>query len=102
MTKNGVCYQIEKSPYKFTIDEVTFYFSSLSHKTKFCDRFLKNRVDINTSISKRFEVNFISNILCDVVLYKKIETRGFLIEKEGLKICQNLILSNGEIKIMWK
>lgn len=79
MTRAGVCYNFPKSPYKVTVNGLTFVFSSQLHVEKFKDNLKENRDIINYSLSKRFGFTVDVDIVADVVLYKKIEKRGFLI-----------------------
>lgn len=101
ITRNGVCYDLSISPYRWTNGELTFMFSSKPHLDKFKKKMKENRDIINYSLSKRF--NFTVNVseLADVVLYRKIETRGFLIvTREGKELCPNNIrFDGGEVTI---
>lgn len=96
MTKNGVCYDLTKSIYHYKIGNLTFVFSSQLHLDKFKKKYKENRDIINYSLTKRF--NFTVNVsqLADIVLYRKIETRGFLIiADDGKHLCQKSIILNG-------
>lgn len=92
-------YDLKLSKFRSRQGDLTFVFSSLLHKQKFEERLQENRDTINYSLSKRFNMNVDVSILADVVLYKKIETRGFLIvAKEGKATClSNLIFNQGKI-----
>lgn len=61
----------------------------------------ENREKINKSLSNRFNILVDVEQLADVVLYRKIETRGFLIlSVEGKQLClRSLIYQKGEVKI---
>lgn len=85
LTRDGVCYDLTKSPYSCVKNGVTFFFSSQKHLEKFQDRLKTNRDTINYSLTKRFGFAVDVSTLADVVLYKKIETRGFLIEAEEVE-----------------
>ena len=95
-TRNGVYYDLTKSRYKFKVPDTNmiFIFSSDLHMFKFEDRYLNNREEQNIKFKSRFRVNIETKVLPDIMLYQKIETRGFLIINEkGQKLCQeNLIL----------
>lgn len=96
ISRNGVCYDLDISPHKTTINGLTFVFSSKLHLDKFKGKLQENRDIINYSLSKRFNYNVDVSQLADIVLYKKIETRGFLIiTNKGIKLCQNNIIFNG-------
>lgn len=101
ITRDGVCYDLAISPYKTTINGLTFVFSSKLHLDKFKQKIKENRDIINYSLSKRFKVNVDVSKLADVVLYRKVETRGFLIiTGEGKEICQrNITYVGGEVII---
>lgn len=91
LSRNGVCYDLEKTHYKTTVNGLTFMFSSRLHLEKFKAKLYENRRTINNSLSKRFSLSIDVSQLADIVLYKKVETRGFLIvTNEG----NNLWLEN--------
>ena len=96
ITKDGVCYDFNISPFKYRVEDLTYVFSSMSHLEKFKKRLKENRDKINKSLSNRFNINVNIGHLPDIALYKKIETRGFLIiTADGAKICQNKIIFVG-------
>lgn len=98
MTRNGIVYKLELSPYKATIEGVTYMFSSINHLDKFMERLNENRELISYSLSKRFGVTVNYGVLSDIVLYSKVETRGFLIEYKGVPYsCKKDIILNGAI-----
>lgn len=76
------------SPYRVKIDNITFYFTSMLHKQKFDEEHIQHRFKLNDSLSNRFNVYVNADKLADIVFYSKVETRGFLIDIEGVKICQ--------------
>lgn len=96
ITKNGVCYDFSISPYKYRAGDLTFVFSSKSHADKFKKKLKENRDIINYSLTKRFNYNVDVSELADIVLYRKIETRGFLIiTANGSELWQNNIIYVG-------
>lgn len=99
LTRNGVCYDFNISPYRVTVDDLTFVFSSQTHKEKFQKQLKTNRDTVNYSLSKRFKFKIDVSPLADVVLYRRIETRGFLIvSKEGnIECLQKLAFNPGRI-----
>ena len=105
LTKCGIAYDFNISPYKVTIeypenDEMIYTFSSNFYKEKFMDMLDDNRKKINDSLTKRFGINIEFNILADIKLYSTIEKRGFLIEdKKGKFECLNIIRLDGKIMI---
>lgn len=97
ITRNGVCYDLTISPYQYKIDNLIYMFSSKAHLVKFKKKHLEHRDIINYSLSKRFNMKVDVSQLADIVLYKKIETRGFLIVTcEGNNLWQNNIILNGK------
>ena len=101
ITKNGVCYDLYISPYTYTLNNLKFVFSSKTHLDKFKKKVKENRDIINYSLTKRFNINVDVSQLADIVLYRKIETRGFLIYTcNGVEICQkNITYIGGEVII---
>lgn len=101
ISRNGVCYDLNISSYRYRVDNLTYVFSSKLHLEKFKTKFKENRDIINRSLSNRFNVDVDVSQLADIVLYRKIETRGFLIVTvEGKELCQNNITyGGGEVTI---
>ena len=96
ISKNGVVYDLNLSAYRHTVNGLTFVFSSKLHLDKFKKKLKENRDIINYSLTKRFNMAVDVSQLADVVLYRKIETRGFLIVTgEGKELCQNNIIFGG-------
>lgn len=95
-SRSGVCYDLENSEYKSTQNGLTFVFSSQLYKDKFESRVKENRDIINYSLTKRFGISIDVSTLADVVLYRKIEKRGFLIvAKEDKMQCVKHITYDG-------
>ncbi|MBQ8426181.1 MAG: hypothetical protein IJX16_00250 [Clostridia bacterium] len=96
ITRNGVCYDLNISSYRCKVDNLTFVFSSKLHLDKFKKKYKENRDIVNYSLTKRFNINVDVSQLADVVLYRKIETRGFLIvTATGEELCQNQMVFVG-------
>ena len=98
MTRGGVEYNLNISPYRYTNDVgLTFVFSSKYHLEVFKNKQAENRKRLNESLSNRFNYYVEFNVLADCVLYKQIEQRGFLILKDGENYsCQNIVKFVGE------
>lgn len=97
LTKNGICYDLEHSPYVVQTRDIDFFFSSMFYKQKFLEEYLENRNKISTSISNRFSLNVTFTNLADLVLYEKIEKRGFYIKFRGeIYICKNSLKLHGD------
>lgn len=79
VTKNGICYDLKDSPYFCSVGFYTFFFSSPAHLNKFRKGLEANRDWLNDSMTRRFKFNMSLDVLADFSLYRKIETRGFLI-----------------------
>ena len=76
-TKNGVEYDLTRTPYSSTWDCYTFFFSSATHLEKFEYR-RQSRIDwLCDSLSRRFHVEIDASVLAVFQLYMQIETRGF-------------------------
>ena len=99
LSRGGICYNLEVTPFfiknKYEGYEVIFNFSSDFYKNKFKTQIDKHREKINESLSKRFGLLYINPILADIVLYSKVETRGFylLINNKEFKCLSNIKLS---------
>lgn len=102
LTRSNIAYDLNISPHNYIVDyenykySVKYVFSSDLYKRKFTEKLKENRETINTSLSNRFNLHFVCDILCDLKLYSTIEKRGFLIYVNGEKIdCLNTITLNG-------
>lgn len=96
ITRNGVVYDLNISSYRFTLDGLVFVFSSKLHLEKYKKKYKENRDIINYSLSRRFNMAVDVSQLADIVLYRKIETRGFLVVTvDGGELCQNNIIYGG-------
>ena len=101
LTRSGVAYNIEISPYSLIVDyedeQLEYVFSSQRYKDIFYRKFIDNRGKINESLSDRFGFKIENNKLADLKLYSMTEKRGFLIKgKEEFK-CLDTIELNGAI-----
>ena len=83
LTRDGIAYNLEESPYTYTMEygyeRLMFHFSSELYLSKFCERYIKNREEVNNSLTKRFKIEITNNMLADLRLYANIEKRGFYI-----------------------
>lgn len=91
MTQNGIEHNLEKSPYIFSYDydyqNISYYFSSERNLKKFSACLEENRKNIEMSLFNRFKIRMSHiEILSDIVLYKRIEHRGFYIVCDGGEI----------------
>lgn len=97
-TRNGVYLDINKSHYRFKPSgtSIILVFSSDYYRTKFEDNYIKHREEFNLRLKNRYHVNVDFKTYPDIVLYKKIEKRGFLVHEGDEKICQESLLLAGE------
>lgn len=101
MTRNNVFYNLENSIYFYEIGNIKYVFSSKLHLYKFKQKILSNRDEFNIFYEKKLKIICDLSVLSDLLLYDKIETRGFLIYINGVKICQkNRLILNGEISTL--
>ena len=105
LTRNGITYNLTTSPYlvelKYRDDLVIkYYFSSELYVNKFNEKLEKHHSTIKESLSKRFKIEIDIDELSDILLYSKVETRGFFIQinDEDFK-CLNTIKLSGVNKI---
>lgn len=80
---------INESIYTFKYDDLLFYFSSQFYQEKFTreySQFLKDEI-------MKLKIKFKCNIYCDemilLLLYKKIEKRGFKVLYKGKELNEN-------------
>ena len=101
MTRYGVERELNKSPYVVRAGKIKYYFSSALHLAKFKENQMVNQSCINYSLRKKFKFCFVLQELADLYLYRKIETRGFLIEINGKQIddFDNLMITG--VSINW-
>lgn len=86
-----------QSPYRFTVDNNTYVFSSDLHLVKFQDQYKAHRSEVSLKMSARFQVNVKLTTLADMILYQKIEKRGFLVmDGRGNKLCKENLIFVGE------
>lgn len=100
LTKSGIAYDLNLSPYTFKVsygeNYIVYTFSSELYRDKFREKIQDNRSKINSSLSKRFGYEITNNVLSDVKLYSTVEKRGFLLETEEERFeCLSTILLDG-------
>lgn len=103
LTRDGVCYNFYKTPYEVEIaysgnNKILYKFSSQINVDRFKNKLKENRKKINDSLTNRFKMKITNDVLCDLKLYNKVETRGFLIFTGGVFIeCQEHIQLDGSV-----
>lgn len=102
LTRNGIAYDLTKTPHTIEIIypenkvKVEYCFSSKLNTNKFNDKLIQHRTKIKDSLSNRFGLEVENNLLSDLVLYSKSESRGFFVRiNEGEYKCLNSIRLNG-------
>lgn len=87
LTRNGICYNLSKSPYTTRLvygdTLIIFYFSSERYKNKFDNELADARNKLHESLSKRFKIKITFDFLSDLILYRKVEKRGFYVFYDG-------------------
>lgn len=85
ITRRGVCYELDKSPYFIQFSGILFYFSSKQHLHKFEQGIIDDVFynPISSSLSRRTR-SLVKFFWIDLIgFYRLIETRGFYIKIEG-------------------
>lgn len=96
MRLSEIYHNIEKSPFIVEKNNYKFYFSSLFYKNKFennvdefvCSEVLKFNQKYKVTSSEKLEVMIM------LLLYRKIEKRGFYVIKNKDKLTLNYTLEN--------
>ncbi len=101
-TRNNIYYDLKLSPFIYTTEQgVKFHFSSQLYHDKFKDQYLSYRERVENYLTKTYSIDVETKVFADVVLYSKIEKRGFLIiSARGEEFCKEKILSNGAMLIL--
>jgi hypothetical protein len=102
-TRGGVVYDLKLSPYIHEDKNMQFYFSSKLHMKRFLEKRNEERNILKYSLKRRFKCEIECDILSDLILYKKIETRGFLIYVFGeggfITCLENIKLDGYEVTL---
>lgn len=97
MTRNGVVYNLPLSPFKIKVDDTEYFFSSRCHMEKFTKQLHENRGVVSYSITNRHKFVIRLTNIADMILYNKIETRGFYIIHKGVAYsCKKEIVFVGD------
>ena len=84
-----IFYELEKSPYNYLFNNITFYFSSMFYLEKFkneVDDYIKNEeFRFFQRYKLKLEKNYFSQFLA-ISFYKKIEKRGFYFTSKECKV----------------
>lgn len=82
-TRHGIFYNLHESSYVAQVGRHKYYFSSQSHLDKFNERYPFFRKEFEDKLKDRYGIRINFNLISQLLLYKKIETRGFLVESGG-------------------
>ena len=85
-TTGGIFINLNDSDYSINIEGFTFYFSSKVYLEKFKKKVGDYAVFESEKIATRYNVYINLNLYFMIVLYKKIEKRGFRIYDNDKKI----------------
>lgn len=77
LTRNGVCYDLERTPFYYDWQGYRFYFSSHTHERNFYTRLTMKCDWMTDSMSRRFHFRVQSDLIAVFQLYEVVETRGF-------------------------
>ena len=84
---------LNESVYSFSYDKLTFYFSSHFY----LEKFKKEYVTFLKEETMKFRIKYKCNVYIDemllLLLYKKIEKRGFRVLYNGSSICENYMIN---------
>lgn len=79
LSAQGVCYDLEETPYRMEWRGITYCFSSVYHMNKFKREVRKRELWLSDSLSRRFGMSITLDVVADVQLYQQIESRGFYV-----------------------
>lgn len=98
-SRNGVYYDLSKSPLCATHLGITFAFSSELHRQRF-ERLAVQRMEwLTDSMSRRIGVRMEMHEPALIQLYRQTETRGFLIEIDGETFtCLDELVFSGHLR----
>lgn len=96
LTTGEIYLNIEESDYKYTIEGISFYFSSKVYLEKFKNK-VKEFISLETAkIYVRYKINLNLDLYFMIVLYTRIEKRGFRVYDEinKKKLTKNVTFIN--------
>ena len=83
---------INESTYNFSYDNMTFYFSSKFYKEKFENEYINYLKEETDKLRIKFKCNIVADYMILLLLYKKIEKRGFRVIYKDNKIDENYFI----------
>lgn len=86
---------LSESPYRLTMEGITFHFSSVLHLIKFKEGVDEFTETLEEKLHNRYGIKVRFPVFCALAYYRITETRGFLVyNHEGRRIvCPKLKLS---------
>ena len=84
---------INESEYKITYDKLTFYFSSKFYLEKFTREYSNFIKDETMKFKIKYKCNTYIDEMLLLLLYKKIEKRGFRVLYNDTKIRENYMIN---------
>jgi hypothetical protein len=96
----GVYHDIHHSHFQFSVNDLTFYFTSEYNLNRFEDRYEKELVEFRKRVEQIYWNNhsLAFDELALIRLYQRIEKRGFLLSYKGNKIdCPDRITYKTEL-----
>ena len=80
---------INESIYTFKYDDLLFYFSSQFYQEKFTREYLQFLKDEIMKLKIKFKCNIYCDEMILILLYKKIEKRGFKVKYKDKELIEN-------------
>lgn len=85
---------IEESTYFFKYDKLKFYFSSQFYLNKFKNEYSNFLKDEQMKIKLKYKCNIYCNDMILLLLYKRIEKRGFRVLYQDFSISENYYITS--------
>lgn len=79
MTRRGIEYDFNITPFILEKDDFILYFSSLNNLKRFLDKYDATNEELENSLKYRYKSKFNSRHLSIIINYTKVEKRGFRI-----------------------
>lgn len=83
---------INESTYNFSYDDMTFYFSSKFYKEKFENEYINYLKEETDKLRIKFKCNIVADEMILLLLYKKIEKRGFRVEVKNERLTDDYFI----------
>lgn len=79
ITRRGICYDLDESPYFIRMFGLTFYFSSKVYQEKFTKEVCKYIEYQSIMLFNKFKIETDFSKFLSICYYEKVEKRGFKI-----------------------